>query len=172
MVDGDEKRVMSDTILANGIHRMRRQHPMFLSVMRHIAANYNSKVWAFNGPIALTAVAQQLGCDRTPVGLDRLLNVTNNRTSQTIQPDHTEECDWVALKSSVFLPVHWTQAKTLFQSPKKNETFPPLEALYPGSLGVHYTNHITKNLKVPPGSIMQVIASGSCPVIFEKHPLL
>ncbi|XP_018025341.1 uncharacterized protein LOC108680922 [Hyalella azteca] len=162
----------SDVSLANGIYRMRLQHPMLLSVMRHIAANYNNQLYAANGPGAMTAVAQQLGCDRTPVGLDDLLNATNNRTSQPIQPDHAEECDWIALKLPVFLPVLWSRTKYLFQSPKKNETFPPVETLYPESLGVHYNNFQTRALEVQPGSLMQVLASGYCPVIFGKHPLL
>ncbi|XP_018013051.2 lactosylceramide 4-alpha-galactosyltransferase [Hyalella azteca] len=165
------------------IHYLRRQHPMSMKIMEHIAANYKGNVWGANGPTAQTNAAKHLGCDRSPVGVDRLVNNTNNRKPLPVQPcddlqqkqpcsNHTEECDWVALKSSAFMAVPYTEAKKLFLGPKKDEKFQPIETLYPVSLGVHFFNYVTRFMKVQPGSHMHRLALKSCPVIVKEHPLL
>ncbi|XP_047741178.1 uncharacterized protein LOC108671132 [Hyalella azteca] len=166
--------------LNHAIHRMRRHHPMLLRVMKHVAANYNGQTWAANGPTAMSDVARLLGCDLKPVGLDRLVNATHYRTSQQIQPcnatnpcsNQTEGCDWVALRSNAFMAVHYDAAYKLFLGPEKNETSPPIQTLYPDSLGLHFFNYMTRDKEVQSGSHMHRLASEFCPVVAKKHPLL
>ncbi|XP_018016039.1 alpha-1,4-N-acetylglucosaminyltransferase-like [Hyalella azteca] len=154
------------------IHRMRRHHPMLLRIMKHVAANYNGQTWAANGPTATSDLARLLGCDLKPVGLDRLLNATHNQTSQPITPHQTEECDWVALWSNAFMAVNFRAAYKLFLGPEKNETSPPIQTLYPDSLGLHFYNYMTRDKEVQSGSHMHRLASEFCPVVVKKHPLL